>query len=156
MTTEQIAAAIAAFAANLANAADMRDRRAAVGYLADKLGSEAANQIAAIFGLPWATSSDPDIEENTMPPIKVQIDGTFYNVWINSVERDYTVDDLTSGTEYQVFYYGNEWHFRRYVKATRARRGGYVAISPRTSHKLCARLKQTVEKAESTFAAPEA
>lgn len=96
------------------------------------------------------------IEEDTMSPIKVQIDGTSYSVWLDTAERDHTVDDLASGTEYRVFYCGGEWHFQRYVKATRARRGGYIAISPRTSHKLCARLKQAIEKAESTFTTQEA
>jgi len=51
MTTEQIAAAIAAFAVNLQNSIQMEDRRDSVQYLADKIGSQSANQIAAIFGL---------------------------------------------------------------------------------------------------------
>lgn len=46
-----IAAAIAAFAADLSNSIDMQDRKAAVGYLSLKVGAEKANQIAAVFGL---------------------------------------------------------------------------------------------------------
>lgn len=51
MTTQQITDAIAAFARDLDNSVDMRDRRDAVQYLANKLGSTAANQIAEIYGL---------------------------------------------------------------------------------------------------------
>lgn len=51
MTTEQIAAAIASFATNLKNSSTMEDRRDAVRWLADKLGSTFANQIAVGFGL---------------------------------------------------------------------------------------------------------
>lgn len=51
MTTAQIADAITAFATNLNNSISMEDRRDSVQYLADKLGSTAANQIAVIFGL---------------------------------------------------------------------------------------------------------
>jgi hypothetical protein len=51
MTTAQIAAAIAAFATNLENCLTMEDRRQSVQWLADKIGSQSANQIADIFGL---------------------------------------------------------------------------------------------------------
>ena len=51
MTTQQIAAAIAAFAVDLDNCACAGTRRDAVQFLANKIGSEAANQIAFIFGL---------------------------------------------------------------------------------------------------------
>lgn len=51
MTTQQIAAAIAQFAVNLENSITMEDRRDAVQYLADAIGSQSANQIAGIFGL---------------------------------------------------------------------------------------------------------
>jgi hypothetical protein len=51
MTTAQIAQALAEFATNLENSADMTDRRNAVQWLADKIGSHAANQIRNIFGL---------------------------------------------------------------------------------------------------------
>ena len=51
MTTQQITEAIAAFARDLDNSISMEDRRDAVQYLADKIGSVAANQIADIYGL---------------------------------------------------------------------------------------------------------
>lgn len=51
MTTQQIAAAIASFATNLDNSVTMEDRKQSVQWLADKIGSDAANKIADIFGL---------------------------------------------------------------------------------------------------------
>lgn len=81
-----------------------------------------------------------------MAPIKVQIDGTLYSVRLNTID-DIAVNDLTTGAEYSVWWYAGEWHFQRY-EPNRGRRGSYVAIKPRTSHKLCARLKQAIEKAE--------
>lgn len=51
MTNQQIAAAVQQFATDLDNSITMEDRREAVVYLANKLGSTAANKIADIFGL---------------------------------------------------------------------------------------------------------
>lgn len=51
MTTTQIAAAIAAFATDLSNSIDMRDRKNAVQFLAGKIGPDDANRIAIVFGL---------------------------------------------------------------------------------------------------------
>jgi hypothetical protein len=51
MTTTQIAQAIAEFATNLENSITMEDRRDSVQWLAEKIGSHAANQIRNIFGL---------------------------------------------------------------------------------------------------------
>lgn len=51
MTSKQIADAIAKFAVDLESSMQMEDRRDAVQYLADKIGSEHANKIAAVFGL---------------------------------------------------------------------------------------------------------
>jgi hypothetical protein len=51
MTTNQIAQAIAEFATNLENSVTMEDRRDSVQWLAEKIGSHAANQIRNIFGL---------------------------------------------------------------------------------------------------------
>ena len=51
MTTKQTAEAIAQFARNLDNACDMGDRKNAVQWLAEKIGSKGANEIAEIFGL---------------------------------------------------------------------------------------------------------
>jgi hypothetical protein len=51
MNTQQIAAAIAAFATNLENSSDMGSRRDAVRFLAEKIGSEQAWKIAEVFGL---------------------------------------------------------------------------------------------------------
>jgi hypothetical protein len=51
MTTNQIAQAIAEFATNLENSITMEDRRDSVQWLAEKIGSHAANQIRNIFGL---------------------------------------------------------------------------------------------------------
>jgi hypothetical protein len=51
MTTKQIAEALAAFATNLENSIDMTDRKNSVKWLAEKIGSTAANNIADLFGL---------------------------------------------------------------------------------------------------------
>lgn len=51
MTNQEFAKAVKEFADDLDNSVDMEDRRNAVQFLADKLGSTAANQIAGIFGL---------------------------------------------------------------------------------------------------------
>jgi hypothetical protein len=51
MTTAQIAQALAEFATNLENSADMTDSRNAVQWLAEKIGSHAANQVGKIYGL---------------------------------------------------------------------------------------------------------
>lgn len=51
MTSQQIAAAIQQFATDINNSLDMRDRRDAVVYLANKIGAPAANKIADVFGL---------------------------------------------------------------------------------------------------------
>jgi hypothetical protein len=51
MTTAQIAQALAEFATNLENSADMTDSRNAVQWLAEKIGSHAANQVGNIYGL---------------------------------------------------------------------------------------------------------
>lgn len=51
MTNQQIAAAIQQFANDLDNCISMEDRREAVVYLSNKIGSTAANKIADIFGL---------------------------------------------------------------------------------------------------------
>ena len=51
MTNQNFAEAVKQFADNLDNSISMEDRRDAVGYLADKIGSESANKIAEVFGL---------------------------------------------------------------------------------------------------------
>ena len=51
MTTTQIAKALAEFATNLENSICMEDRRDSVQYLAEKIGSHAANNVADLFGL---------------------------------------------------------------------------------------------------------
>lgn len=51
MTNQQIAAAVQQFAADLDNSITMEDRREAVVYLSNKIGSTAANKIADAFGL---------------------------------------------------------------------------------------------------------
>lgn len=51
METEQIAEAIAAFATDLQNSADMGSRRDAVWWLGRKIGNEAAWKVAEVFGL---------------------------------------------------------------------------------------------------------
>lgn len=51
MTTSQISEALAAFARDLDNSISMEDRRDSVQYLANKIGSTAANQIAEIYSL---------------------------------------------------------------------------------------------------------
>lgn len=51
MTNQQFAAAIQQFATDLDNSITMEDRRDAVSYLADKIGSTCANKIAEVFGL---------------------------------------------------------------------------------------------------------
>lgn len=51
MTNQQFAAAITQFATDLDNSICMEDRRDAVEYLANKIGSESANKIADVFGL---------------------------------------------------------------------------------------------------------
>jgi hypothetical protein len=51
MTTKQIAEAIATFATNLENSLCMEDRKNSVQWLAEKIGSTAANNIADLFGL---------------------------------------------------------------------------------------------------------
>jgi hypothetical protein len=51
MTTKQIAEALAGFATNLENSITMEDRRNSVQWLAEKIGSHAANQIRNIYGL---------------------------------------------------------------------------------------------------------
>lgn len=51
MTSQQIAQAVSQFATDLDNSICMEDRREAVIYLSNKIGSVAANKIAAIFGL---------------------------------------------------------------------------------------------------------
>ena len=51
MTNQQFAAAIQQFATDLDNSLDMSDRREAVVYLSNKIGSTSANKIAEIFGL---------------------------------------------------------------------------------------------------------
>lgn len=51
MTTKQIAEALAAFSTNLENSLCMEDRKNSVQWLADKIGSTAANNIADLFGL---------------------------------------------------------------------------------------------------------
>lgn len=51
MKTEQIAQAIANFAINLQGSTTMEERRDSVEWLAEEIGSTAANKIADIFGL---------------------------------------------------------------------------------------------------------
>ena len=51
MKTEQIAQAIANFAINLQGSTTMEERRDSVEWLAEEIGSTAANNIAEIFGL---------------------------------------------------------------------------------------------------------
>jgi hypothetical protein len=51
MTTAQIAQALADFAANLENSISMEERKQSVQWLAEKIGSHAANQIRNIYGL---------------------------------------------------------------------------------------------------------
>lgn len=51
MTTAQITQAIVEFATNLENSITMEDRRNSVQWLAEKIGSHAANQIRNIYGL---------------------------------------------------------------------------------------------------------
>lgn len=51
MSTQQFLQAIQQFATDLDNSITMEDRRDSVQYLANKIGSIAANQIAEVFGL---------------------------------------------------------------------------------------------------------
>jgi len=51
MTAQQINEAIAAFERNLSHSLCMGDRRNSVRWLADKIGSNAANLIAEVYGL---------------------------------------------------------------------------------------------------------
>jgi len=51
MTTAQIAQALADFAVNLENSISMEERKQSVQWLAEKIGSHAANQIRNIYGL---------------------------------------------------------------------------------------------------------
>lgn len=51
MTSQQLASAVQQFANDLDNSVTMEDRREAVAYLSDTIGSIQANKIADIFGL---------------------------------------------------------------------------------------------------------
>lgn len=63
MNSQQIAAAIAAFAEDLKNSYDMTDRKNSVQFLANKIGVEDANKIAEIFGLVNSYYKNYEIEE---------------------------------------------------------------------------------------------